>query len=46
MKRYLLDTGIAGDLINGRFGVPLRVKDEVRRGNRIGIGVPALGELY
>jgi tRNA(fMet)-specific endonuclease VapC len=46
MKRYLLDTGIAGDYINNRHGVRQRAQDEVRRGNRIGICVPVLGELY
>jgi tRNA(fMet)-specific endonuclease VapC len=46
MRRYLLDTGVAGDFINSRRGVRLRVQEETRRGNRIGICVPVLGELY
>jgi tRNA(fMet)-specific endonuclease VapC len=46
MRRYLLDTGIAGHFINTRQGVRERVQDETRRGNRIGICVPVLGELY
>lgn len=46
MKRYLLDTGIAGDFINTRRGVRTRVQEEVRRGNRVGICTPVLGELY
>lgn len=46
MKRYLLDTGIASDFINSRRGVRQHVQEEVRRGNRIGICVPVLGELY
>lgn len=46
MRRYLLDTGVAGDFINSRRGVRQRVQEETRRGNRIGIGVPVLGELY
>lgn len=46
MKRFLLDTGIAGHFINNRHGVRARVQDEVRRGNTIGICVPVLGELY
>ncbi len=45
MRRYLLDTGIAGDFINRRRGVRERAEAEVRRGNRIGIGIPVLGEL-
>ena len=46
MTRYLLDTGIAGHFINNRHGVRQRAKDETKRGNRIGICVPVLGELY
>jgi tRNA(fMet)-specific endonuclease VapC len=46
MRRYLLDTGIAGDYINRRHGVFERARDEVSRGNRIGIGMPVLAELY
>lgn len=46
MRRYLLDTGIAGHFINDRYGVRQRVKEETSRGNRIGICVPVLGELY
>ncbi len=46
MRRYLLDTGIAGDFINSRRGVRQRVQQEVLRGNRIGVCVPVLGELY
>jgi tRNA(fMet)-specific endonuclease VapC len=46
MRRYLLDTGIAGDYINRRHGVHERAREEMARGNRIGIGVPVLAELY
>lgn len=46
MKRYLLDTGEAGAYLARRDRVFARVKDEVARGNRIGICVPVLGELY
>ena len=46
MRRYLLDTGIAGHFINARRGVRERVQHETRLGNRIGICVPVLGELY
>jgi tRNA(fMet)-specific endonuclease VapC len=46
MRRYLLDTGIVGDLINERLGVDLRF-DEVRRaGNRIVTCMPVVGELF
>jgi tRNA(fMet)-specific endonuclease VapC len=46
MTRYLLDTGIAGDYINRRNGVFDRAQEEVARGNRIGLGIPVLAELY
>jgi len=46
MKRFLLDTGIAGDYIDRRRGVFERAREEVARGNRIGIGVPVLAELW
>jgi tRNA(fMet)-specific endonuclease VapC len=45
MRRFLLDTGIASDYINRRRGVQDRAKEEVSRGNRIGIGMPVLAEL-
>lgn len=46
MKRFLLDTGIAGHYIAHRCGVFERAREEVARGNRIGICVPVLGELW
>jgi tRNA(fMet)-specific endonuclease VapC len=46
VKRYLLDTGIAGDYINRRRGVFERARSEVARGSKIGIGLPVLAELY
>jgi tRNA(fMet)-specific endonuclease VapC len=45
MRRYLLDTGIAGDFINRRRGVHDRAHAEVARGNHVGIAVPVLAEL-
>jgi len=45
MTRYLLDTGIAGDFINGRRGVHERARAEVSKGNRVGIAMPVLAEL-
>jgi hypothetical protein len=44
MKRFLLDTGIAGDFINRRHGIREPAREEVLKGNRIGIGVP--GRLF
>lgn len=46
MKKFLLDTGIAQDLISDRRGVRLRAKTERRKGNRVGICTPVLGELW
>ncbi len=46
MRRFLLDTGIAQDFVNRRNGVLERVDAERRRGNRIGICTPVLGELW
>src|SRR3954467_10105029 len=46
MKRFLLDTGIAGDYLYRRRGVYERAREEVARGNRIGIGIPVLAELW
>lgn len=46
MRRYLLDTGAAGDYLARRHNVFERAKEEVARSNRLGICVPVLGELY
>ena len=35
MRRYLLHTGIVGDLVNARLGVDLRFDAARRAGNRI-----------
>lgn len=43
--RYLLDSGIASDYINRRHGVHERAREEVTKGNPIGIGMPVLAEL-
>lgn len=45
MTRFLLDTNIASDYINRRYGVFGRARSEVAKGNRIGIGLPVLAEL-
>jgi len=46
MRRYLLDTNAAGHYINRRRGVRQRALAEVAQGNRIGICIPVLGELW
>jgi tRNA(fMet)-specific endonuclease VapC len=46
MRRFLLDTGAASDFIHRRRGVFARGRQEALRGNRIGICVPVLGELW
>lgn len=45
MRRYLLDTGIAGCFIDRRRGVFERAKSESLLGNWIGIAHPVLAEL-
>lgn len=37
MRRFVLDSGIAGDYIDRRRGVFEHARDEVAKGNRIGI---------
>lgn len=46
MRRYLLDTKPAQDFNHNRNGVRQRADAERRRGNRIGICTPVLGELW
>src|SRR5260370_1059954 len=46
MRRYLLDTNMAADLIEKRGQVPERARYARRQGGRIGIGIPVLAELY
>ena len=46
MRRYLLDTGIMGDLINRRLGVAEKVEETRRRGDRVGTCWPVAGELW
>jgi tRNA(fMet)-specific endonuclease VapC len=45
MRRYLLDTGIAGCFIDRRRGVFERAQSEISLGNWIGIAHPVLAEL-
>jgi tRNA(fMet)-specific endonuclease VapC len=48
VRRYLLDTNIAGDLIEKRGKTSERAREARRNGGRIGIGIgiPVLAELY
>jgi tRNA(fMet)-specific endonuclease VapC len=46
MKRLMLDTGIAGDYIFRRKNVYERVRHAAARGLKIGIAMPAIGELF
>lgn len=46
MKRFLLDAGPAQHFINDTRGVRRRADLERRRGARIGICTPVLGELW
>ena len=46
MKRLMLDTGIAGDYVFRRKNVYERVRQSADRGLKIGIAMPAIGELY
>jgi len=46
VRRYLLDSGIVSDWIDRRHLVEQRVAEAMRRGDRIGIGTPVIGELW
>lgn len=46
MKRYLLDTNAASDLINRRRGVYERARAAIERGDRVGIAMPVVAELF
>ncbi len=45
MRRFILDTGIAGLYLDRQRGVFERAAAEVARGNRVGIAAPVLAEL-
>lgn len=45
MRRFILDTGIAGLYLDRKRGVFERAAIEVGKGNRVGIAAPILGEL-
>ena len=46
MRRYLFDTGVASNFVQRREQVFEKAKSEIANGNRIGICVPVLGELF
>lgn len=46
MRRYLLDTNMAGHFVDKREGVDERARQARGKGGRIGIGIPVLAELY
>jgi tRNA(fMet)-specific endonuclease VapC len=46
LKRYLLDTGIAGDYLNRRGNVYTRARQAIAAGARLGLCAPVLGELW
>ena len=46
MKRYLLDTGMAADLIYRRKDVYRRSQLARRNGDHVGIAMPTVGELF
>ena len=45
MRRYLLDTGPAFDFLFRRRGMDRKVEEARRRGAKIGICMPVLGEI-
>jgi tRNA(fMet)-specific endonuclease VapC len=46
VRRFLLDTNAASDLLEKRGSVPQRARDARSVGGRIGIGIPVLAELF
>jgi predicted nucleic acid-binding protein len=46
VKRYLLDTGSASDLINRRGATFSKAREEAARGARVGVCTPVVGELF
>jgi tRNA(fMet)-specific endonuclease VapC len=46
MRRFLLDTNAAGDLVEKRGKVPIRALAAQQGGGKIGIGIPVLAELH
>lgn len=46
MRRYLLDSGAASDLINRRGDTHFRAREAASRGDRVGVCTPVVGELF
>jgi tRNA(fMet)-specific endonuclease VapC len=46
MKRFLLDTGIMGDVADRRRRVPERIREAQQSGGRIGTCMPVVAELF
>jgi tRNA(fMet)-specific endonuclease VapC len=46
MKRFLLDTGIMGDVGDRRRRVPERMREAQQAGGRIGTCMPVVAELF
>jgi hypothetical protein len=46
MKRLMLDTSIAGDFIFRRSDIYQRVREFANQGIKVGIALPAIGELF
>ncbi len=45
MTRFILDSGIISDLMDRRNGVYVRAAEAAKKGGRIGVGTPVLGEF-
>jgi tRNA(fMet)-specific endonuclease VapC len=46
MTRFLLDTGSAGDYIHRRRRIYERARAAIKAGDRVGVGLPVLAELW
>jgi tRNA(fMet)-specific endonuclease VapC len=46
MRRYVLDTGVASDVIYRRGSAPTIARERINGGAAVGIALPAVGELF
>ena len=46
MKRLMLDTGVAQDYVFRRSGAFQKIRETAARGIKVGIALPAIGELF
>jgi len=46
LRKYLLDSGVASDYVNRRLGAEIRVRQLTARGDRVGVCMPVLAELF